>query len=228
MSDSPSQFPNCVMLTVPDMAASIRFYSDICGFEVTESWPAGDSPMWANLVLGRQSIMLGVPMDPDDVPAMCPDEPLEQAWHEGIAREFQEHKAGVGAYFYIMVEDVDTYHAQVVDRGGKPATEPKSQFYGLRVFGIQDPSGYRLLFYSPLQMDNCQSCGMPLADAEPGVIYCQHCTDDSGKLRPYEQVLEGTIRGYFMGAQKMERERAEVAAKEYLAQMPAWNPEAIG
>ncbi|MCP4093627.1 MAG: hypothetical protein GY747_09270 [Planctomycetes bacterium] len=130
------------------------------------------------------------------------------------------------AYFYVVVDDVDAYYEEVQKRGGKPATEPKSQFYGLRSFGIQDSSGYRLLFYSPLVMENCGSCGMPLTDAEPGQVYCDYCTDDAGKLKSYEEVLEGTIQGYFMGMQKMERAEAEVAAKEYLAKMPAWNPDA--
>jgi hypothetical protein len=42
-------------------------------------------------------------------------------------------------------------------------------------------------------------------------------------LRPYEAILEGTIQGYFMGMQRMERAEAEVAAKEHLAKMPAWS-----
>jgi hypothetical protein len=59
-------------------------------------------------------------------------------------------------------------------------------------------------------------------------MYCDYCTDEEGKLRSFEDVLEGTIQGYFMGMQKMERGEAEVAAKEMLAKMPAWNPEACG
>jgi hypothetical protein len=44
----------------------------------------------------------------------------------------------------------------------------------------------------------------------------------SATLRPYEQVFEGTVTGFFMGMQKMERPAAEAAAKEHLAKMPAW------
>ena len=71
-------------------------------------------------------------------------------------------------------------------------------------------------------MESCQSCGMPLTDAALGQMYCQYCVDESGKLRPYEAILEGTISGYFMGMQKMERGAAEVAAKEHLSRLPAW------
>jgi hypothetical protein len=87
---------------------------------------------------------------------------------------------------------------------------------------ILDPDGYRLMMYSYIQMSECQSCGMPLADAQPGDMYCDHCTDDAGNLRSYEQILEGTIQGYFMGMQGMERAAAEVAAKEHLGNMKAW------
>ena len=59
-------------------------------------------------------------------------------------------------------------------------------------------------------------------DAKPGAMYCDYCTDDGGQLRPFEDILEGTITGYFMGMQKMERGPAEAAAKEHLAKMPAW------
>jgi uncharacterized glyoxalase superfamily protein PhnB len=228
MSNDSAQFPNSIMLTTPDMQASIAFYRDICGFTVEESWPEGDSPMWANLNLDGQSVMIGSPMDPAQVEGMCKDEPKERDWHLEIANEFPANKAGVGAYFYLMVDDVDAFHAEVLARGGQPATDPKTQFYGLRVFGIQDPSGYRLLFYSPMVMDNCGSCGMPLTEAKPGDIYCNYCTNDAGKLKPYAEVLEGTIQGFFMGVQKMERAEAEVAAKEHLSKMPAWDTHACG
>ena len=70
--------------------------------------------------------------------------------------------------------------------------------------------------------DRCQSCGKPLANVEPGMMYCEYCTDEKGQLRPYEQVLEGTTTGYFMAMQKMPRKDAEKAAKTHLATMPAW------
>ena len=53
-------------------------------------------------------------------------------------------------------------------------------------------------------------------------MYCQYCVDERGQLKPYSQVLEGTVAGYFMGMQKMERSAAERAAKEHLSKMPAW------
>jgi len=225
---TPSQSPNSIMLTAPDMKAAMAFYVNICGFELKESWPSEEDPMWMNLDLNGQSAMMGAPMDPAKVGEMCADNGKELAWFQSVAEEWQNNKPGVGTMFYFMVEDVDTFHAEVLQRGGNPATDPKTQFYGLRDFGIVDPSGYRLVFYTPVAMENCQSCSMPLTDAKPGDMYCNYCLTDDGKLKPFEQVLEGAIQGYFMGMQKMERAEAEVAANEMLLKMPAWNPETCG
>ncbi|MEM7305911.1 MAG: hypothetical protein AAF682_04540 [Planctomycetota bacterium] len=43
-----------------------------------------------------------------------------------------------------------------------------------------------------------------------------------GRAEPYEEVFKGTVTGFFMGMQKMERSPPEAAAKEHLARMPAW------
>ena len=86
---NPEQFPNCLMLTAPDMKASIAFYVEVCGFELKESWPEGDSPQWANLNLNGQSVMVGSPMEPAQVEGMCAEEPKELDWHMAASKEFQ-------------------------------------------------------------------------------------------------------------------------------------------
>ena len=144
-----------------------------------------------------------------------------ELWKQRIA-DFRSGKPGAGMMIYLAVEDVDRYHDTIKDRGAKPATAPHTQFYGIRDFAVADPDGYLLVPYTAVAMESCQSCGMPMTDAEPGQMYCQYCTDEQGQLRPYEAVLEGTIQGYFMGMQKMERGPAEAAAKVHLAKMPAW------
>jgi len=210
-------------LTCRDMPASLEFYREKLGFTMKESWPDEAAPMWCNLLLGGQSVMLGAAMDPEQVRAMCGGDPGDEAIYVGLAKAFQEHKAGVGVSFYLEVDDVDAYDREIRGRGVEPLRDgPKTQFYGIRESIVDDPDGYRLVFYTPVAMESCQSCGMPLQDAQPGQMYCGYCTDEHGTLRPYEQVLEGTITGYFMGMQKLERAAAEEAAKEHLAKMPAW------
>lgn len=211
-----------VAVTCKDMPQSVAFYRDKLGFTMKESWPNEDAPMWCNMVLGKQSVMLGAALDPAQVGEMCAGDPEGLPHHKRAAERFQKHPAGVGVSTYLQVEDVDAFHAQTGERGVEPLLPPRTQFYGIRELHVDDPDGYRLVFYSPVTMSECQSCGMPLRDAEPGQMYCEHCTDQAGKLRSYEDVLEGTVTGYFMGMQKMERKAAEVAAREHLSKMPAW------
>lgn len=211
-----------VGLTCKDMQKSIAFYRDKLGFHMKESWPDEKTPMWCNMVLDGQSVMLGAAMDPAMVGEMCGDDAVAAKIHGKVAEAFQKHPAGIGVSFYLQVKDVDAYDAAIRKKGIQPLREPKTQFYGIRESLVDDPDGYRLVFYVPVAMESCQSCGMPLADAEPGQMYCEYCTDDKGKLKPYEQIFEGTVSGYFMSMQKMDRKSAEKAAKEHLQKMPAW------
>jgi uncharacterized glyoxalase superfamily protein PhnB len=213
--------PLTVMLTVKDMMKTIAFYRDTLGFTLSERWPDTDPPMWANLMLGEQAVMIGPSMSPDS-PGCGDLEPEAKAYWKTSYEDFKKNKPGVGVILYLMVDDVDAYHDKVVTKGLRTTSKPKSQFYGIRDFWAEDPDGYRLMFYTPIKLASCQSCGMPMKDAAPGLMYCQYCTDEKGKLRPYEQVLEGTTTGYFMGMQKMARPQAEKAAKEHLGKMPAW------
>ncbi len=211
-----------VGLTCKDMAKSVAFYRDALAFEMKESWPDASAPMWCNMVRDGQSVMLGGAMDPTQVEEMCAHDPESLAIYGQLAEAFRAHPAGVGISVYLQVGEVDAYDAEIRSRGVTPVRGPNTQFYGIREVLVDDPDGYRLVFFTPVAMESCQSCGMPLADGEPGQMYCEYCTDDKGTLRPYEHVFEGTVTGYFMGMQKMERAAAEAAAREHLAKMPAW------
>ncbi len=205
--------PMSLHFTAKNVPAAVKFYTDVLGFALKTAWPSEGDPMWASLELEGQTIMLGAHMEQPSGPATKFLTELNEDWKKA---------PGGGVLVYLRVDDVDSYYEEVVEKGARPACKPKDEFYGLRNFLIQDLDGYRLAFYAPLQMTSCQSCSMPLTDAKEGQMYCEHCTDEDGQLRPFEAILEGTIRGYFMGMQKMERAAAEVAAKEHLAKMPAW------
>ena len=214
--------PMTVMFTAKDMQRSVAFYRDTLGFKLEQCWPDESNPKWANLTMGRQSLMLGALMSSADATAMCGDDAGAVKYMKTLEEEFKKNQVGVGIVTYVMVTDVDKYNADLVKKGVKNIAPPKTQFYGLRDFGLQDPDGYRLLFYTPVAMSSCQSCGMPLKDAKPGAMYCGYCTDEQGKLKSYATVLEGTTSGYFMAMQKLPRKEAEQAAKKHLASMPAW------
>lgn len=211
-----------VALTCKEMPKSVAFYRDQLGFTMKESWPDEHAPMWCNMTLGRQSVMLGAAVAPDQVSDLCGHDPEGLPIHAAMAQRFADHPAGVGLMIYLMVDDVDAYDSGLRGKGITPLREPMTQFYGIRETLVDDPDGYRLVFYSPVTMTSCQSCGMPLTDATPGQMYCTYCTDEAGALKPYEQVFEGTVQGYFMGMQKLERAEAEQAAKAHLSKLPAW------
>lgn len=214
--------PLSVILTCRDAAKSIAFFREKLGFQLEACWPDEKQPMWANLMMGSQSVMLGQSMPADSAGQFCGGDAAAEKRFRQMAEDLARNKSGVGVGIYVQVPDVDAYHAQLVKKGVTPTTAPKSQFYGIREFTLHDPDGFQFMFYSPIKLENCQSCGMPLTDAKPGAMYCAYCTDASGKLKSYETVLEGTTRGYFMGMQKMARPDAEKAAKAHLAKMPAW------
>ena len=74
---------------------------------------------------------------------------------------------------------------------------------------------------------SCQSCGMPLrtpedrANNDESNHYCMHCTDENGALKPFEEVLSGSVQ-FLMHTQDMEQTVAEQAARRMLEKMPAW------
>jgi len=50
--------------------------------------------------------------------------------------------------------------------------------------------------------------------------YCKFCTTASGRLKSYDEVLNGYVG--FLTSQKMSRLDAEKKAREALSKMPAW------
>ncbi|MBL4769664.1 MAG: VOC family protein [Planctomycetes bacterium] len=211
-----------VHLTCRAIGKAVSFYRDLLGFELLEAWPSEAAPQWARMVINGQSVMLGAKGDIKSVEKYCAgDEAAIRYWKRSM-RAYEENASGVGISVYLEVSNIDDYFADVKRRGLSVEGEPKSQFYGIREWGVDDLDGYRLMFHTPIKLDSCQSCGMPLAEAKEGQMYCEFCTNEEGNLRPFEQILEGTIAGYFMGMQKMTRAEAEPAAREHLASMPAW------
>ena len=72
-------------------------------------------------------------------------------------------------------------------------------------------------------MEKCLSCGMPLTQEarRAGTDYCQHCTDDSGVLQPFEERFERMTQ-WAMRKDGLDRKVAEVRTLEYMRGMPAW------
>jgi hypothetical protein len=64
----------------------------------------------------------------------------------------------------------------------------------------------------------CQSCGMPIESGR----YCQHCTDETGALQPFEERFERMVSWQARRSPDSSRAELEAATLAYLATMPAW------
>jgi catechol 2,3-dioxygenase-like lactoylglutathione lyase family enzyme len=122
-------------LLVSDLDQSLRFWCDLCGFEVSYSRP---EELFAYIVLGSAQIM------------------LEQA---GVGRNWitgpLEQPLGRGVNFQIAVPDSGAL-ALALDRAGVELfMPPETRWYGVgeeevgvRQFLVQDPDGYLVRFQS--------------------------------------------------------------------------------
>ncbi|MBN1780835.1 AraC family transcriptional regulator [bacterium] len=77
------------------------------------------------------------------------------------------------------------------------------------------------------KLPRCESCGMPMRSPEEfggkesNNKYCCYCTDEQGRLRSYESVLDG-MTAFTVKMQGLDPGQARLAAKEHMATMPAW------
>lgn len=106
------------VFTVRDLAASLAYYRDNLGFDVTFQY--GEPVYYA---------------------CLCRD---EVALHLRAARE-PDWIAGHGT-LCIFVEDVDAMHAELVKRGAQVVKPPQDYAYGMRDFDVTDLDGNQLVF----------------------------------------------------------------------------------
>ena len=104
------------VFVVGDLAASLGYYRDALGFEVT-------------FVYG----------EPSYYACLCCD---EAAVHL-IASTHTKRLAGQGAVC-LFVEDVDAYYTELIGRGANVLTPPQDYAYGMRDFNVADLDGNQL------------------------------------------------------------------------------------
>ena len=112
------------VLAVRNLARSGAFYRDVLGFDVHEM----DDPGWRLFVKDECRIMAGE----------CPD--------AMSAGDLGDH-----SYFaYLVVEDVDGYHAQVIAAGGEVTKPLCTEPWGMREFGVRTVDGHRVMMGGPV------------------------------------------------------------------------------
>ena len=128
---NPAPFLDLVpLLMCADVQASIRFYTDVLGFEVTGRQDDVGATGFAALANGRARVMLASP-------TYVPKAPKVDGQY-------------TQSNYYFYVEDAEALRQAIIDRGWQ-ATECVKRFYGLLEFEVVDPDGHVLLFGQDLE-----------------------------------------------------------------------------
>jgi lactoylglutathione lyase len=113
-------------LTVSDIERSLRFYTDVLGFYVSERWTEKGVLLGVNLKAG--TCELGLAQDD---------------WAKG-----RDRQKGAGIRIWCRTaQDVDEMAEQIKAAGGELTEEPVDQSWGVRSFAIDDPDGYHFTIY---------------------------------------------------------------------------------
>lgn len=108
------------VLAVRDLKSSARFYTETLGFSIDPVTPEG----WCFLSRGACRLMLGE----------CPD-------------ALPASETGDHSYFaHVEVDEIDSYHSFVAERGAEIIQELADKPWGLREFAIRTPDGHRINF----------------------------------------------------------------------------------
>ena len=124
------------MLEVDDMAATLRYWTEILGFTVTSEFSpdAAGPPVWCNL-------------SRDDLSIMFTWQPAHS--HEDGSTHRSE--ANLAGSLYFNTDDVDGVFAALGAKDGVgPIDGPADQPHGMREVHIVDPNGFHIYFGQPL------------------------------------------------------------------------------
>ena len=128
MADEPNVQQAVPFLRVSDIQASMRFYVDGLGFEMTQKWTPQGKLRWCWLQLGGAAMM------------------LQEYAREGLDSWVPESKMGVGVSVVFICRDALAIYRLALSRG-IAASEP---FVGNGMWSttMSDPDGYRIEFES--------------------------------------------------------------------------------
>ena len=132
---SAGKQPVIPSIRVKDIQKSLEFYTKTLGFQ-TSGWVTRHNGLTAHVSVGFSTPLLML-------------SPMEyvRTWRtkENLLRKM----VGVGVEFYISLEGVstvDAYFKELAAKGVTVINEPKTEFWGDRIFSISDPDGYVLTF----------------------------------------------------------------------------------
>jgi lactoylglutathione lyase len=114
-------------LTVKDLDASVAWYCDVVGFTVDRKHERGGKVMAVSLKAGVVRLLLG-----QDDGARGMDRPKGEGFSLQIT----------------TAQSLDAIAARITQRGGTLESEPADMPWGVRMFRVRDPDGFRLVFSS--------------------------------------------------------------------------------
>ena len=115
-------------LTVKDLAASSAWYTQVAGFAVDRRYERDGTLYAVSLRAGQVRLLL--------------------SQDNGAAGA--ERVKGTGFSLQVTTsQDIDAVAAGIVARGGQLESPPATMPWGVRVFRIRDPDGFRFTFSSP-------------------------------------------------------------------------------
>src|SRR5262249_31738358 len=128
MSTEPNVKQAIPFFGVENIQASLRFYVDGLGFEMTHKWIHEGKLRWCSLRLGETSLM------------------LQEFWTEGPHQGRPDGILGLGVSICFVCEDALKIYHEVKTRG----LDPSRPFVGngMWVTSLTDPDGYRIDFES--------------------------------------------------------------------------------
>jgi catechol 2,3-dioxygenase-like lactoylglutathione lyase family enzyme len=114
---------------------SVEFYRDVLGAEQVDGWDGGPDNRGAIFAVGGGFV---------EVIARPPAD-----WIGELGRPRDERRGPADAgWLLVEVEDVDEFHARLRKRGANVVEEPRDLSWGHRDFGVRDPGGLLLYFFS--------------------------------------------------------------------------------
>ena len=122
-------------IKVKDMQKSLEFYTKTLGFQTSDKLTRKDGRI-AHASVGFDSPLLML-------------SPAEYVRTPQTKEDLAKNRLGIGVEFYIGMngsKKLDQFFTEVKARGITVINEPKTEFWGDRIFTVRDPDGYALTF----------------------------------------------------------------------------------